>query len=234
MLCASYPRSKPTEETRDLWLTRLRVIDAELGAKAIESLIDGVKFWPSIAEFNEHVELVRQQRARALREEQRRAADELVDNMSRPPLSEIPAVQELLGRWSSISGLESAEPGECDDCHAPAQTRFALGPLVLCRECVTRRRRAGLIAEGRARPVGLPRQRDMMSVRERTRAGARPATRDASRRRTTCRLCGEELQTHEQPEGECDRCLRGRSSRSFSAGLNGRNDNAAVGGREEE
>jgi hypothetical protein len=231
MLRAGYPRSKPTEETRDLWLTRLRPLDAELGAAAIESLIDGVRFWPTIAELNEHVEIIREQKTRARREEERRLADELVDNLDRPPLSEIPSVQELLGRWSSIAGLESAEPGECGDCHEQASTRFTLGPLVLCRECATRRRRAGLIAEGRATPVGVPRQRDPQA-RRRVRAMRSSPVRE---RRTTCRLCGRELRMHEQPEGECDDCLRGRSSRTFSAEMNGRNDDAADdGGRREE
>jgi hypothetical protein len=230
LLCSGYPRSKPTEETKDLWLTRLRSLDAELGAKAIESVIDGVRFWPSIAELHEHVELVRQQRARALREEERRAADEFVDNLERPPLSEILSVQELLGRWSVIAGVDSAEPGECDDCQERTSTRFVLGPLVLCRECTSRRRRAGAIAEGRAKPTCVPGQRDPQA-RRRVRAVTSPPVRE---RRTTCRLCGEELRTHEQPEGFCDRCLRGQSSRSFPAGLNGRSDNAADGGRQEE
>jgi hypothetical protein len=230
LLCSGYPRSKPTDETKGLWLSRLRSLDAVLGAAAIESVIDGVRFWPSMAEFHEHVQIIREQKARARREEERRVADELADNLPRPPLSEIPSVQKLLGRWSVVSGLENAEPGECDDCHREAQMRFVLGPLVLCRECATRRRRAGLIAEGRAKPRGVPRQRDPFQ-RERIRANAQPPIRDASRRRTTCRLCGKELRTYEQPEGECDDCLRGRSSRSYAAEQDKRHNDAADGGK---
>jgi hypothetical protein len=142
LLCAAYPRSAPTAETKDLWLIRLGELEVEIGTKAIQSLIDGVKFWPAIAELLEQYEIVREQTARRRSEEKRRARDAAADALPRIPLREIPSVLELQARWVEPLSLPEATAGECDDGCGKTGLRFRLGRVSICADCARRRLRA--------------------------------------------------------------------------------------------
>jgi hypothetical protein len=105
-LCAYFAKTLG-EPSRNAWLTELRSLDFALGSTAVRSLVVGSRFWPSIAELYEQVEIAREQAARARREEERRAAEETLDNLERPALREIPALLEAEGRADEAQEVRS-------------------------------------------------------------------------------------------------------------------------------
>jgi len=216
LLRAAYPEAKRRlgADTTDLWLVELRQLDAALGEQAVRSLIASVRRpWPLIAELNEQVEIVRRQAATARRDRERQQADEIAEELPRPSLAGIPAVQALLDNWSESFGLPEAPPGDCDDCGREATKPFRLGSFVLCRDCVRKRKAASLVVQGgRPDPAPESRHRDQPADRPRRRRDPARADRPPAPGRTTCRLCGEKLRAHEAPEGVCDTCLRARGA----------------------
>jgi hypothetical protein len=200
LLRAAYPdaKQKVSQDTADLWLAELRRLDAGLGETAVRSLLASSRFWPSLAELQEQVEIARRQAAQARRERERREADEQAEALPRPPLEEISGAQTWIDGRDDAFGLPRAEAGECQQCHRNVKARFVLGRFTLCREC-TRSRKA--VAVLLATPAPKPDSRP---------AGPTVPTpaAPAGGRRTTCRLCRTELQPYEQPEGVCDGCLR--------------------------
>jgi hypothetical protein len=214
LLRAAYPEAKRRvgEDTTHVWLAVLRQFDSALGEQAVRSLIGTARRWPSLAELHEQVEIARRQAAEARCDRERQEADELAEELPRPPLEDIPAVRELLDRWAESFGLPPAGPGECEQCGKEATQRWTLGTFTLCRECVRSRKAAALVAQGQrpagqASAFGPARRRDPEPrASTRSRGGGRPP----SESRETCRLCDKRLRPHEAPEGECDDCLRGR------------------------
>src|SRR5262245_57276640 len=91
-LRAGFALAKVDGDTSQLWLRELRKLDHALGERAVNSLIASSKFWPAIAELYEQVEIARQQTARERRDRERHQADQRLDEMTLPPLREIPAV----------------------------------------------------------------------------------------------------------------------------------------------
>jgi hypothetical protein len=146
LLRAAYPRTTLPDEASDLWLTRLRALDTKVGAKAVESLIDGVKFWPSLAELYEHYEIAREQAARVRRAEERRQQLEEFDAMELPPLAEIlrrfPEVQKLVAGDDGVVGLPAEGRGECDECGTVRPMLYRLNKFRLCPRCARRRKHA--------------------------------------------------------------------------------------------
>ena len=141
LLRAAYPRVAVSADTDELWLSNLSALDAELGRRAVRSLIVGVKFWPSIAELHEHVAIVREHAAREKRERERREADEALERIGRPSLREIPAVVEYLARTSSALDLPEEGRGECSDC-GRRSTLYRVGKFRVCLDDVRKRQRA--------------------------------------------------------------------------------------------
>jgi hypothetical protein len=146
LLRSAYPRTNLPAETSELWLIRLRSLDATLGAKAVESLIDGVKFWPSLAELHEQVGIVREQAARELREEERRQELHALEAAEFPPLDEILRRFPDLERWmpgsGRVSGLPEEGGGDCSDCGQERPTLHRLGKFRVCADCARKRLRA--------------------------------------------------------------------------------------------
>jgi hypothetical protein len=225
LLTAAYPRTKVEAETTELWLTELRQFDFSLGGQAVRSLLAVSTFWPSLAEFQEQVTVAREQAARTRRSQEREQAERAVDELPRPPLREVPAVAELMGRWypAEASGLAEAVGGPCEQCGKPSQPRYVLGKFTLCRDCVRSRRKA----EGGPSGTG--------ERRERGRREPKLSLGDRRDRRpsTDCHLCGRRLLHREQAEGFCDGCLKGRPGQVF-AGEGGKNDDAAEAAGEED
>jgi hypothetical protein len=225
LLRAAYPEAKRKvgQDTADLWLGELRRLDTALGDQAVRSLIASARRWPSIAELHEQIEVARRQTAQTERDRERQRADEIAEELPRPPLEEIPAVQELLDRWSETFGLPDAPAGKCGHCGKEAKRRFVLGQFTLCHDCTRSRRSVGAAA-GAAQ--GLQRRRDPV---------ARPPERERERQRrrrlpTTCRLCRRKLKAYERPEGICDECLRAHPS---GVRFPDPEDNHAAEGRQE-
>src|SRR5262245_50393722 len=98
LLRAAYPGAAVSPDAVELWIAELRRLDDGIGEQAVRSLIGSVKFFPSLAELNEQVEIARAQRARRRRDEERRRDDETAEAMPMPPLHEIPGVVEFLDR----------------------------------------------------------------------------------------------------------------------------------------
>jgi hypothetical protein len=82
LLRAAYPdaRTKVGPDTAAVWIAMLRRLDRDLGRKAVQSLIEGCKFWPSIAELNEQVVILREQ-ARGERQAAERREDDLAHEL---------------------------------------------------------------------------------------------------------------------------------------------------------
>jgi hypothetical protein len=116
----------------------LRQLDPAIGAAAVQSLIDGVTFFPSLAELAGHVAIVREQSARRRREEERRAEDAARADLPRVPLRKIPEVMDLQRRWVAPFSVPEAEPGPCADCRK-AGLRFLVGRVAVCRDCARAR-----------------------------------------------------------------------------------------------
>jgi hypothetical protein len=214
LLRAAYPEAKRRigPDTAELWLAELRRLDAERGAEAVRSLIASARRWPSIAELHEQLEIARRQAAEARRDRERQEVEQAAEELPRPPLSEIPAVQELLSRWSESYGLPAAPAGKCGECGRQAEQRFQLGRFELCRECTRRRKQASLVERGERQTGAAPtRRRDPLPTdRSAERTPSRNSHRPREQARATCRLCRKELKAYERPEGFCDDCLRAR------------------------
>lgn len=145
LLAANYPRTRLSDETTDLWLGELRSLDYETGAAAVRALIVRCRFWPSIADLNDQVDVLRQQRLREQRDRERREADVVYDLLPRPPLSEIPAAVELLARFGQQRPpLDQGDYGRCDDCGRDG-ARYRLGRMLVCASCSARRLMAGVL-----------------------------------------------------------------------------------------
>jgi hypothetical protein len=148
-LCAAYPRTALPPASTDLWLTTLCSFDAKLGAKAVDSLIRGVKFWPSLAELHEHYGIVREQAGRARREEERREeieALEALEEAGLPPLDEIlrrfPEVERWMPGGEHMAGLPEEGKGVCSDCGEERPRLYRLGKVRVCADCARPRLRA--------------------------------------------------------------------------------------------
>jgi hypothetical protein len=146
LLRSAYPRTNLPAETSELWLTRLGSLDATLGAKAVESRIDGVKFWPSLAELHEKVGIVREQAARNRREEERCQELQALEAAEFPPLEEIlrrfPEVERWMPGGGRVSGLPEEGKGDCSDCGEERPTLHRLGKFRVCADCAQLRLRA--------------------------------------------------------------------------------------------
>lgn len=143
-LRAAYPdaRAKVDSDTAGLWLKRLRGLDRSVAAPAVDALIDGCKFWPTIAELNEQVTLVRDRQARAWREAERRRSEKEYDELELPPLQTIPAYCELLDWFElDLPKLPRVDDGTCDDCNR-AGARVEIGRVQVCADCARLRLRA--------------------------------------------------------------------------------------------
>jgi hypothetical protein len=153
LLRAAFPTTRIEPDTSELWLAELRRLDPSLGEEAVRSLIAGSRFWPTIAELNEQLEIARVRRRPAEEHrawEERVAAREREAKVPLPPLREIPAAQELIRRFvdePAPAGLDDAEPGGCDEC-GTAGDRYRVGRFALCGRCAQRRQRATAKAEG--------------------------------------------------------------------------------------
>jgi Loader and inhibitor of phage G40P len=143
LLIAAFPKTPVEDDTTDLWLNALRPVDHGLGETAIRSLVDAVKFFPTIAELNEHLTIVREQTARDRREAERREADRAYDLLPHPPLRDIPAAAELRERFGEPPPtLELAPDGDCDDRCGRTGVRYLLGRVQVCATCAQLRLKA--------------------------------------------------------------------------------------------
>lgn len=136
-LTAAYPMARVSAATVGLWLAQLRPIEFDLGAEAVENVIHGVAFFPSIAEFDQALVVVREQRGREIREAKRQEA--LEAEASLPPLA--PEVVKEMRRFTAklagtdTPGLTEIEPGICDDCKKDSERLFRYVGLALCSKC---------------------------------------------------------------------------------------------------
>jgi hypothetical protein len=224
LLRAAYPRENVGPRTAELWVDELRPLSPELGEQAVRGVIASCRSrWPTLAELNEHVEIARRQAAQERQARERREAEQLAEDEHTKRLRiGLEHAYRWLDRHDTSIGPPDQPEGDCDECHRTVGRRYSLGQFVLCRECRTRRLRAGLVAEGKAKPRGEPRRPELLGA-DRPRTLPALPVREA---RTTCRICGTELGLDERPEGFCDDCLRGQTARSSSAGLDERDNDA--------
>jgi hypothetical protein len=150
LLQAAHPRTKIEDATVDLWLGELRKLDHKIGEIAVRSLVDSVKGWPSVAHLKEAAAIAREQARRVQRDEERRKAERVLDELPRIPLREIPGAVEIL-EWIAESPLplEHADDGVCDDGCGRSGVRYRLGRFRLCAACARRRLNAAATS-GRA------------------------------------------------------------------------------------
>jgi hypothetical protein len=152
LLRSGFPTTRIEPDTSELWLAELRRLDASLGEEAVRGLIARSRFWPTIAELNEQLEIAHARRrpAELHREWQERvAAREREAKVPLPDLREIPAAQELIRRYvdePTPAGLDDAGPGGCDECGTEGD-RYRVGRFALCGKCAARRQRAQTKAE---------------------------------------------------------------------------------------
>jgi hypothetical protein len=140
LLTAAFPRITIDDDTVELWIDGLRPLDHHLGETAVRSLIDGTKFFPTIAELNEAVTIAREHTARARREAERRAADRAYDQQPHPLLRDIPAAVELQERFGNPPPtLDLTTDGICDDGCGRTGARYQLGRMQVCARCARRR-----------------------------------------------------------------------------------------------
>jgi hypothetical protein len=133
-LSAAYPMAKVGADTASVWIAELRPLELGLAKEAVENVIRSVKFFPSIAELAEAVMLVREQRARRQREDQRQAAVE-AEAVMEPLSPEI--LREMHAYSARLAGrpeLTEVEPGVCDDC-GDEGLRFRFAALSVCSSC---------------------------------------------------------------------------------------------------
>src|SRR6266545_3794158 len=141
-LRAAFPRQPFDRETAAVYAAALLDLDADLGRRAIETLISSSLFFPSIAEIREDYRLLRRYQPQqiALEEglpsEEERAA--FVAEMRRWTTERFGVSEPV----STVEGLDSVGAGRCDECAEKVRQRWQLGRFALCHGCVTRRRRA--------------------------------------------------------------------------------------------
>jgi hypothetical protein len=135
-----YPFSDLALESGKAYVDTLVEMDEELGRRAVTSVIESSFLFPSIAELLEHYRIVREQRSRVERDEQRKAEQASYDKLPRPPLREIPAAVELMERWEPRLALEQVSDGECADCDKDGK-RYRYQRLALCADCAASRGR---------------------------------------------------------------------------------------------
>jgi hypothetical protein len=127
-------RAKVDEDTVALWLTELRRLDRQLGDNAVRSLLKGCRFWPTLAELEDAVEVARDQAVRTRREAARRDEQRAFDELELPPLREIPEAVALLERLRlTPPSLERVVDGPCRDC-GKVGSRFRIGRVDVCIE----------------------------------------------------------------------------------------------------
>lgn len=152
LLRAGFPTTRIEPDTSELWLAELRRLDPSVGDEAVRSLIARSRFWPTIAELNEQVEIAWARRRPAAEHrawQERIAAQEREAKIPLPDLRSIPAAQELIRRFVNEpvpAGLDDDEPGSCDEC-GKAGDRYRVRRFALCAGCVRRRQAAKEKAE---------------------------------------------------------------------------------------
>jgi hypothetical protein len=156
LLKAAYPTWPLDQSAIDLWRGKLDNLSFEAAKLAVESVVEDVARFPSVADFFRHYALVREQKARDAKEEQRRLEHMAWENMPRPALNEIQDTSGVNASWFQRSqttdeplGLEEVGEGKCDDCGAEGR-RVRLGKFSLDEGCARTRLRAGAKLAGAA------------------------------------------------------------------------------------
>lgn len=150
VLAAAYPSATLEPETVALYVAQFSRLESLDAAKAtVQTLLDGSKHMPTLAEFRETYNLHRRRereelaRAPALAEPGAPMPEEvrrLIARIGRSPDGGTAAVEER------TATLETVKPGRCDDCGQDSvyAERRRLGRFTLCQSCAGSRLRVAL------------------------------------------------------------------------------------------
>lgn len=144
-LKAAYPSWPLDKDTAQLWLEKLKNLNHDDATLAVQSVIEDVSRFPTVADFFRHYSILREQKARDHKEEQRRLDQLAWENMPRPELREIQARPDVNEAWFQRGStekplaLERVGEGKCDDCGFQVRTRVRLGKFNLDEGCARRR-----------------------------------------------------------------------------------------------
>lgn len=104
-LNAGYPFWKLDEKAIALWREKLLNLNHATALEAAQRVIDDVPRSPSVADFFHAYRAVRDARAKAERDEQRRLEHLSYENRRRPPLEEIKAMPGVNAAWFELKEI---------------------------------------------------------------------------------------------------------------------------------
>jgi hypothetical protein len=94
----NYATARQDDDVDAFWLDQLLRLDYAFAEPAVQGLVEHVKFWPTLAEFLEQLEIVRE-RARRLRSEEERALGLGLPERREPPdPATLARIEQLFGR----------------------------------------------------------------------------------------------------------------------------------------
>jgi hypothetical protein len=98
-LKAAYPSWKLDQETVALWRSKLTNLSHGDAMLAVQSVVEDVRIAPSVADFFRHYSIVREQKAKAFKDEQRRLEQMAYENQPHLELREIAALPGVNAKW---------------------------------------------------------------------------------------------------------------------------------------
>jgi hypothetical protein len=96
---AAYPSWKLDSETVSLWRSKLTNLAYDDAMLAVQSVVEDVRIAPAVADFFRHYSIVREQKAKAFKDEQRRLEQMAYENQPHLELREIAALPGVNAKW---------------------------------------------------------------------------------------------------------------------------------------